>query len=160
MIVTLIVAMSRDGTIGDKGKIPWHLSEDLRRFKQVTMGCPIIMGRKTYESIGKPLPGRENIILTRNVRFEAPDGTIIFSNLDEAITYCRAKNTSQIFVIGGSEVYRQALPIADRLLLTRVHRDVRGDKKFPEYDSSLWREISRAEGEECTFIEYVREHHG
>ena len=160
MMVTLIAAMSRDGTIGDQGKIPWHCSEDLRRFKQVTMGFPIIMGRKTYESIGKSLPGRENMILTRSKNFEAPAGASKFSSLKEALAYCHKKNVRQAFIIGGAEIYRQALPLADRFLLTRIDRDITGDTKFPPYDPSRWREVSRVQGEECTFIEYIRQYHG
>jgi dihydrofolate reductase len=156
MTIALIVAMSEDGTIGDKGKVPWRISDDLKRFKRLTMGHPIIMGRKTYESIGKPLPGRTNIVLTRSSSFVAPPEVLKFDTLDAALDHCRAQREEIVFVVGGSEVYRQALPLADKLFVTEVHRCVNGDTKFPDYDRSRWREVAREDGPECSFVEYVR----
>jgi dihydrofolate reductase len=156
MIVALIVAMSEDGTIGDKGRIPWHIREDLQRFKRLTMGHPIIMGRKTYESIGKPLPGRTNIVLTRSPNFTAPPGVLAVTSLDAALDHCRHQNEESVFFIGGSKVYQSALPLADKLLVTEVHRRVSGDTKFPDYDHRAWTEIAREDGPECSFVEYAR----
>lgn len=178
MITALIVAISEDGTIGDKGKIPWHIREDLQRFKRLTMGHPIIMGRKTYESIGKPLPGRTNIVLTQNPNFTAPPEVLTFASLDAALEYCRkgtgdhvkrGKPSGQevrgqktgaqretVFIIGGSNVYRQALPLADKLFITEVHQRISGDTKFPDYDRGEWTEVAREGGPECSFVEYAR----
>jgi dihydrofolate reductase len=156
MNIALIVAISEDGTIGDKGGIPWRISGDLKRFKRLTMGHPIIMGRKTYESIGKPLPGRRNIVLTRNANFRAPAEVLKFDRIDAALDHCRQRREETVFVIGGGEVYRQALALADKLFVTEVHRRVNGDTRFPEYDRSQWQEIGREDGPECSFVEYAR----
>ena len=150
MKVALIAAVADDGTIGHEGKIPWHISEDLKRFKRLTMGHPVIMGRKTYASIGKPLPGRRNIVLTRHARLA---GVECFASLDEALKACGG---ATVFIIGGAEVYRTALPLADTLLLTHVKHPGRGDTKFPEYDRARWREVSREDTPECSFAAYER----
>jgi dihydrofolate reductase len=150
MKIVIIAAIAANGTIGHAGKIPWHLSEDLKRFKRLTLGHPVIMGRKTYESLGKPLPGRRNIVLTRQ------PGTDHFASLEDALISC---GDETVFVIGGAEVYRQALPLADTLLLTHVHQPVEGDTKFPDYDRSQWREASRRDTPEYSFVEYERLHH-
>lgn len=130
MNLSLIVAMARNRVIGHHNKIPWHLSEDLKRFKQTTMGHPIIMGRKTFESISRPLPGRENIVVTRNPHFAAEDVTIVHS-LDEALNRC---GEQEAFVIGGEQIYREALPQVSKLYLTLIDRDFEGDAFFPEID--------------------------
>ena len=156
MRIIVIAALADDGTIGHGGKIPWHISEDLKRFKRLTMGHPILMGRKTYESLGKPLPGRINIVLTRNPEFQAPDGVHVFTGFDAAISFCRQQQAQAVFIIGGAEIYRQSMDRADTLLLTHVHRQIRGDTKFPEFDRSCWREVSRQEGEDHSFVEYAR----
>jgi dihydrofolate reductase len=156
MQVALIVAVSADGTIGDKGKIPWHISDDLMRFKHLTMGHPIIMGRKTYESIGKPLPGRTNIVLTRNTRFTAPPEVLTFDGFEAAVEHCRRRHEEIVFVIGGREVYHQALPVADKLFITEVHQRLTGDTKFPDYDRGQWTEAARQDGPEWSFVEYTR----
>ena len=148
MKIVLIAALSSDGTIGDKGKIPWRISADLKRFKRVTLGHPVIMGRKTFESIGQPLPGRRNIILSRQ------SGPGRFPSLEAALKSCAEDET--VFVIGGAEVYRAALPLADRLLLTHVRQNVTGDTKFPAFDRTQWIEVSRQNTEECSFVEYTR----
>ncbi len=149
MKIIIIAAIAPDGTIGHQGRLPWHLREDLQRFKAVTMGHTLIMGRKTYDSIGKPLPGRRNIVLTRGPTIP---GIECFPSLEDAMKNC----TGTVFVIGGAEVYRQALPLADSLFLTHVRRDITGDTKFPAYDRSQWREISRLASAECDFVEYER----
>ena len=156
MNLALIVAISEDGTIGNQGKIPWHIREDLQRFKRLTMGHPIIMGRKTHESIGKPLPGRTNIVLTQNPNFTAPPGVLTFPSLDAALDHCRRQNDQSVFVIGGSKVYEAALPLADKLFVTEVHRRVPGDTRFPEYNHDEWTEGGREDGPDCSFVECAR----
>ncbi|MGM0632012.1 MAG: type 3 dihydrofolate reductase [Pseudomonadota bacterium] len=146
MRLALIWAMSRNRVIGRNNALPWYLPEDLKYFKRVTMGKPIIMGRRTWESIGRPLPGRTNIIVSRNTGFEA-EGAKVVHTLDEAITM--AENIAYInggeeaVVMGGAEIYRQALPRADRLYLTQVHAEVEGDAFFPEFDIERWHELGR-----------------
>ena len=149
MKIIIIAAIAPDGTIGHQGRLPWHLREDLQHFKAVTMGHTLVMGRKTYDSIGKPLPGRRNIVLTRGPAIPNVD---CFPGLEDDLRNC----AGTVFIIGGAEVYRQALPLSDTLLLTQVHRNVTGDTKFPAYDHSQWRETSRTSGAECDFVEYQR----
>jgi dihydrofolate reductase len=156
MTLALIVAMTKDGTIGDKGKIPWHIREDLQRFKRLTMGHPIIMGRRTYESIGKPLPGRTNIVLTQSPNLAAPAEVLRFGSLKAALDHCRQQNEDLVFVIGGGKAYEAALPLADKLFITEVLLEVPGDTSFPAYDRTAWTETSREDGPECSFVEYER----
>jgi dihydrofolate reductase len=120
------------------------------------MGHPIIMGRATYESIGKPLPGRTNIVLTQRVHFTAPPGVLTFVSLDAALDHCRRQNADTVFIIGGGKVYEAGLPLADKLFVTKVHRRVPGDTKFPAYDHRDWSEVARENTPECSFIEYMR----
>ncbi len=129
MILSLIVAMSKNRVIGNHGKIPWHLPEDLAHFKQSTLGYPIIMGRKTFESIGKPLPERPNIVITRNSSWKK-EGIVVLNSLEEALTACHT--AKQAFVIGGAEIYAQAYPQAHRLVLTLIEREFEGDVFFPD----------------------------
>src|ERR1039457_4044580 len=143
MKIFLIAAISEDGTIGDKGKIPWHIHEDLQRFKRLTMGHPIIMGRRTYESIGKPLPGRTNIVLTQNAEFATPPEVLKFVTLDTALNHCRHQHEESVFIIGGNKVYEAALPLADKLFITEVHRRANGDTQFPSYVRNNWKETAR-----------------
>ena len=131
MKLSIIVAMTADRVIGNKNKLPWHLPEDLKHFKNITMGKPVIMGRKTYESIGRLLPGRKNIILSRNKSY-AIDGAHMVSTLKEAIKLC--EDNSEAFIIGGSTVYKEALPKADCLYLTIINKEFEGDACFPEFD--------------------------
>ncbi len=130
MILSLIVAMSKNRVIGNRGQIPWHLPEDLAHFKQSTLGHPIIMGRKTFESIGKPLPGRKNIVITRNSTW-GKEGVVTVNSLEEAILSCRAEK--EAFVIGGAEIYAQAYPQVDRLFLTFIEKEFEGDAFFPNF---------------------------
>jgi len=141
--ISAIVAMSKNRSIGKNNRLLWHLPADLRHFKQLTTGHPILMGRKTYESIGKPLPNRQNIIITRDLGFTAP-GCDVTHSLDEAINVA-AKNNDQaeIFVIGGAEIYRQSLPHIQRIYLTIVHEQFEGDVFFPALNANEWQEISR-----------------
>ncbi len=140
MRVSIIVAASANNVIGVDGGLPWRLPEDLRRFKELTMGKPMIMGRLTYESIGKALPGRRSIILTRQVDYQVEDCDVVTS-VDAAIA--AAGDAAELMVIGGGKVYEQLLPMSDRVYLTRVHTDIDGDTFFPELDPIEWRSISK-----------------
>lgn len=135
--VSLVVAMARNRVIGRNNALPWRLAEDLRRFKATTLGKPILMGRKTFESIGKPLPGRRNIVLTRDPAWRA-EGVDVVRTVEEALQL--AEQSPELAVIGGAEVYQLTLPYADRIYLTRVEADVAGDTLFPELDVTQWRE--------------------
>lgn len=160
-ITSLIVAVADNGVIGSNNQLPWRISADLKYFKQVTLGKPIIMGRLTFESIGKPLPGRTNIVMTRDTRWQA-DGVERASDLTEALAIANkiadASALEEVMIIGGASIYREALPQADRLYLTRVHTQVDGDAFFPELDLSEWRETPvkylAAEGTTpaCSFV--------
>jgi len=138
--VYLVAAVAANGVIGARGKLPWHLPEDLKHFKELTFGHPVIMGRKTWESLGRPLHGRENIVVTRSAGYEAP-GASVAASLEAALALCAGESVA--FVIGGSELYAAALPIADGLVLTEIHRDYDGDARFPEFDRKAWREAQR-----------------
>lgn len=140
MKLSLIAAVADNGVIGVKGKLPWKLPADLQYFKKITMGHPIIMGRKTYESIGRPLPGRRNIVLSRIKHLSIP-GCEVVSTLEAALQ--KFGETEEVFVIGGESIYKEALPFAHQLYLTQVHAQVEGDTYFPHYEKSDWIEISR-----------------
>lgn len=151
MTVTLIAAMAENRVIGKEGAIPWHLPDDLARFKSITLGHPVVMGRKTFESIGRPLPGRLNIVLSRQQEY-APAGCLVARSLADALTL--AGDAAELFVCGGGELYRQALPLADRVLLTIVEGEFAGDTTFPEL-SADFAETAREEGEGEPFHEFV-----
>ncbi|MEN9837204.1 MAG: hypothetical protein RLZ79_872 [Pseudomonadota bacterium] len=139
--VTLIVAMTDDGVIGIDGQLPWRLPEDLRRFKAATLGKPVVMGRKTFESIGRPLPQRHNIVLTRQVGFSARDPAVtVVTTLEAALQ--AAGDVPEVMIIGGAEIYQLALPLAQRIILTRVHANVQGDTHFSPLDPKAWRVAS------------------
>jgi dihydrofolate reductase len=140
MQLSIIVAMNKNQVIGKDGALPWHISSDLKNFKKITMGKPILMGRKTHESIGKPLPGRENIILTENKDYFS-EGCVVKNTLDEALLYC--EKVPEVMVMGGATLYEQTLNKAEKLYITEVVTSVDGDIFFPEYDRSQWLEISR-----------------
>lgn len=144
--LALIAAVAENGVIGADGKMPWKLSTDLKRFKQFTLGKPVIMGRRTWASLGKPLVDRLNVVVTRDGRFAA-DGAIIASSLDEAVAlaqdWARANGADEIMVIGGGEIYAQAIGRADRLYLTYVQASPEGDTHFPDVSPSIWREVSQ-----------------
>jgi len=138
--VYLIAAVASNRVIGASSQLPWHLPEDLKHFKAQTLGHPVIMGRRTWESLGKPLPGRENIVVTRRAGYGAT-GASAAGSLDAALALCAGKPMA--FVIGGEELYRAALPCADGLVLTEIQRAYEGDARFPEFDRSAWRETQR-----------------
>ena len=132
--------MDNNGVIGANGDLPWQLSADLQNFKKITMGKPIVMGRKTHESIGRPLPGRENIILTRDSNYQA-EGCTVLQSLDEIYKYC--KDVDEVMITGGAEIYKHTLEQASHLYLTEVHTEIEGDTFFPEFDKGDWLEIKR-----------------
>ena len=140
-MISIIVAVAKNGVIGKGGETPWYLPADLAHFKQKTMGHSVVMGRKTHESIGRALPGRYNIVITRNLNYKAAESCIVADSLENAIKIAKAKDKDEIFVIGGESIYRQALPLADRIYLTRVKAKIHGDKFF-KYDPSKWKEVS------------------
>lgn len=141
MKISIIVAVSENNVIGKDGSIPWHIPQDLKHFKDLTMGHHVIMGRKTHESIGKPLPGRTNIILSRDLTYKS-EGAITVESIDEAISLARSQNDSEIFIIGGEEIFKLALPYADRIYLTNVHGKFGGDAFFPKLDPIKWQQVS------------------
>lgn len=141
MKISLIVAMASNRVIGLNNQMPWHLSADLKKFKSITMGKPIVMGRKTFESIGRPLPGRTNIIISRNSGYSQA-GCIVVNDLDSALAGA-CQQADEIFVIGGSALYDALLPHADRLYLTQINAAFEGDTFFPEINWDEWRELNR-----------------
>lgn len=143
--IVLVLAMSDNGVIGDRGTIPWRIPEDMKRFKALTIGKPIIMGRRTWDSFPrKPLPGRSNIVITRDPSWRAP-GAVTVHSLGEALEKARSENPSEIAVIGGALIYNAALPLAARVELTEVHVTTSGDTHFPAFEKSAWRETAREE---------------
>lgn len=142
-MISLVVAAARNNVIGKGNALPWSLPNDLKHFREVTAGRTVIMGRKTFESIGRPLPKRRNIIITRQEDYK-PEGVEVVGSLDAAIA--SMPEGEEAFVIGGGEIFRQALPIADRIYLTRVEADVEGDAFFPPLEADKWRETSRVDG--------------
>jgi len=157
--ISIIVAYAANRVIGKDGSMPWRLSEDLKRFRQITMGHHIVMGRKTWESIGRVLPGRKHIIISRKPGYEVPGATVVDS-ADAAIA--TARGDSEIFVIGGGEIYALVLPLADRILATEIDRKYEGDTYFPELEVGIWRETAReprhdeAGGFRYSFVTYQR----
>lgn len=149
-MVSVIVAVAENGVIGDKNSLLWHISEDLRNFKRVTSGHPVVMGRKTFESLGRPLPNRKNVVITRqDIEIE---GCEVAHSLDEALAMFSADE--EIFIIGGAQIYREAMPIADRFYLTRVHHSYEGDTSFPEWNESEWQKVDSERFERGEKYEY------
>lgn len=146
MKISFIVAMASNRVIGLNNKMPWHLSADLKKFKKITMGSPVLMGRKTHESIGKALPGRTNIILSRNPEYQR-DGCLVFNDLKTALEKA-CENAEEVFVIGGSDLYEAMLPAADTIYLTIINREFNGDAFFPEIDMNDWSEVVREDIED------------
>ena len=142
MIISLIAAMGRNRVIGKNNSLPWRLPEDMKRFKDLTLGKPVVMGRKTFESIGKPLPDRKNIILTREKSYKSEECVVVHS-VDEALR--AAKDNEEVMVIGGEQIFREFLPIANKMYLTFIEQDFEGDSYFPHYDKSEWKEAKREE---------------
>ena len=158
-MISIIVAIAENGVIGDKNALLWNIKEDMRRFRTTTTGHPVVMGRKTFESIGRPLPKRTNVVITRgDVEFE---GCEMAHSLEEAIAMFPAEE--EVFIIGGAQIYTQALSLVDKMYLTIVHKEFEGDTSFPKFDMNEWQEVAREEfarGEEYdgafTFIDLER----
>ena len=156
MSIILVAAISRNGVIGSDGTLPWHIPEDLKRFKELTSGHVVLMGRKTWESIPekfRPLPNRTNLVITRQTSLEVPTGVEVFSSIESALS---AHAEDDVYVIGGAEIYRQTISLADRLEITHVDRDVAGDALFPSIDSAVWKETQRTPGDGFSFVTYIR----
>jgi dihydrofolate reductase len=159
--ISIIVACAHHGVIGRNNELPWHLPEDLAHFKQTTLGKPVIMGRKTFDSIvarlGKPLPGRRNIVITRNREWHYT-GVEVAHDLESAVALCKLE--PDIFIIGGAELYQQAMPLADRLIVTEIALETEGDAHFPPIDVQVWQETGRDEFEHAplpyAFVTYER----
>lgn len=154
----IIAAVSENGVIGKNGDIPWHLPEDLKHFKEKTMGNPVLMGRKTFQSLPedyRPLPGRKNIVLTKS-DFEPENKDVETAEDLEKGFEIASQHGEHVFVIGGASVYREALETADKMVLTEVKREVDGDTFFPDWKQDEWREVERDEHEELDFVEYRR----
>lgn len=139
MKVSLVAAVAQNGVIGIKNKIPWRLPSDLKHFREITMGHHIVMGRKTHESIGLALDGRTNIVITRNKNYES-SGCIVVSSLDEALKTAREAKQKEVIIIGGGQIYKQAMPLVEKIYLTRIKANVAGDTYFPKLESSNWKE--------------------
>lgn len=156
MPLSLIAALAENGCIGKNNDLPWHIPEDLKHFKMLTLGHPVLMGRKTFESIlkrlGKPLPGRTSIVITRQSNYSVPPGVFVYTNVDKALE----KFNEEVFCIGGAELYKETIARADKLYLTEVHQTVDGDTFFPPFDRKKWQEIERKDVAGYSFIVYHR----
>ena len=146
MKISLIVAMGESRVIGGSGHLPWYLPADFKHFKELTMGHPIVMGRKTFESIGKPLPGRVNIVITRDANYQR-EGIVVVASPDAAVAAAAAaaEGADEVFIIGGAEIYKLFLPQADKLYITKVDGDFKGDAFFPEWEKEEWQSVSSEE---------------
>ncbi len=161
-MISVIVAVAQNGVIGGGNTLLWHISEDLRRFKSITMGHPVIMGRRTFESVGRPLPGRTNVVVSRREDY-TPEGVTVVRSLEEA--FALFPQEEEIFVTGGGQIYAQAMPLADKLYLTTVEKDYDGDTRFPDWNRDEWRQVS-CERHDCgknypypfEFTDWVRKH--
>lgn len=155
MTVTLIAAVASNGVIGRDNDLVWRDRDDLARFKRLTLGHTLVMGRKTYDSIGRPLPGRTTIVVTRQPTWSA-EGVTTAHSLEEALKLASSSATDQIFIAGGAEIYRQSLPYADHLELTHIHQALEGDTYFPPLDPAAWKITAEEPGEGCTWTTYTR----
>lgn len=152
MELVIIASVAENGVIGRKGKMPWHIPADMKRFRRLTMGKPVIMGRKTFESVGR-LGGRTNIVISRRKNF-APANVVVARSLKEALRRCKGFDTA--YVIGGGEVYKQFLPYVKRMEITHVHRKIAGDTYFPRINRKKWKESNRIDRRGFSFVTYVR----
>ncbi|MCK5700078.1 MAG: dihydrofolate reductase [Cyclobacteriaceae bacterium] len=162
MIKIIMAAIAKNNVIGKDNNLIWHLPADLRFFKQTTKGHTLIMGRKTFESLGNPLPHRDTLVVTRYATYTSEGITVIHS-LESALAYAEKNRLEKVFILGGGEIYRQSMDIADKLIITEVHAEFEGDTYFPEIDTEMWKEIHREEHKadeknkyNFAFVEYVR----
>lgn len=158
MKISIIVAVAKNEVIGKaNGEMPWHIKEEFQHFKKTTFGHPVIMGRKTFETLGKPLKGRQNIIVSRNVSYSVSfSDVLIFNSLDNTIEYCREKGEKQIFIIGGGEIYRQAIIFADEMIISRMKFEADGEVKFPDFNKNIWKVVSTEDYEQFEVYRYER----
>ncbi|MCW8804507.1 MAG: dihydrofolate reductase [Ignavibacteriaceae bacterium] len=158
MKIIIIAAIAQNGVIGRaNGEMPWHVKEEFQHFKQTTFGSAVIMGRKTFETLGKPLKGRENIIVTRNKDFKMDfNETRLVHSLEESISYCKSKKFEKVFIIGGGDIYRQALLLADEMILSFMKFEAEGEVIFPEIKSEVWQQVSKEEREQFEIRKYIR----
>ncbi|GMU94745.1 dihydrofolate reductase [Ignavibacterium album] len=158
MIISLIVAVAQNGVIGKStGEMSWHVSEEFKHFKNTTKGYPVIMGRKTFETLGKPLKERLNIVLTKNPDYKTNyDDVLIFTSLDEAINFCKEKKFEKIFIIGGAEIYKLAIPVVDEMIISRMKFFAEGDVYFPDFDESKWKKEKLMDSELFEVYKYRR----
>lgn len=156
-MISIIVAVAQNGVIGGNNSLLWHISEDLKRFKTITSGCTVIMGRKTFESLGRPLPNRRNVVISRNDALQI-DGVEVVGSLEEALSLSNCEE-QEVFIIGGGEIYRQAMEIADRLYITIVYRDYEGDTTFPEIGETEWKLIKQEDYKCGDKFEYPFSYH-
>ena len=156
-MIYLIAAVAKNGVIGKENALPWYIPEDLKRFKELTTGHTVLMGRKTFESImkrnNKPLPNRTNVVITRDVNFKAPEGAAVYNNLEEAFKKLKGQD---IYVIGGGQIYKQTIDKADVLYITHVDKDIEGDVYFPEIDPHKWQKVEEEKHEGYSFARYTR----
>ncbi len=154
----VIAAVAKNNVIGrSNGEMPWHIKEEFQHFKNTTFGYPIIMGRKTFESLGEPLKGRLNIVLSRKDDFSLPfENTKIFKSLSDAVNFCAENNYEKIFLIGGGQIFPKAIEIADELIISRLNFDAEGDIRFPEIDLNVWKAVQTVEHELFTIFYYNR----
>ncbi|MCB9025886.1 MAG: dihydrofolate reductase [Bdellovibrionaceae bacterium] len=161
MILSHIVAASENGTIGVEGTLPWDIPEDMKFFREKTKGKAIIMGRKTFESVGHPLPKRLNVVITRQADYKA-EGAVIVSTIEEAIEVCKKETSTygdEVFIIGGGEIYRQSMDLVNKIYLTRIHKEYSGDAKYPTVDENVFRLIESSDRTQpipFTFLTYER----
>ena len=158
MSIIIIVAVATNGVIGRaNGEMPWHVKEDFQHFKKTTIGFPIIMGRKSFESLGKPLKGRENIVVTRNTNLNYDfDDVLIVHSLNEAIEHCKLLNKEKIFITGGGQIYKQSISIADEMIISHMKFDAEGEVKFPDIDMNEWYIDSKDKRDQFEIVTYKR----
>jgi dihydrofolate reductase len=158
MKLTIIAAVAKNNVIGNRNDLPWYIPEDLKHFKKVTKEKVMLMGRNTFDSImnrlGKPLPDRANVVISRQMDWSPPDGVFVYHSIEDALE--SLKDKGEVMVIGGGQMYSQMFDKADKLILTEVHKEVDGDVLFPTVDKTIWKEISREDHNEFSFVEYER----
>jgi dihydrofolate reductase len=156
--IIIIAAIASNGVIGKaNGEMPWHIKEEFQHFKQTTLGSAVIMGRKTFETLGKPLKGRENIIVSRNKNFKVNfNETKIYHSLDEAVSYCQSKNFEKVFIIGGGNIYSQSMLIADEMILSFMKFEAEGEITFPKFKPNIWQLVSTEDREQFEIRRYVK----
>lgn len=163
MIISIIVARATNNAIGINGDLPWRLPSDLSHFKRTTSGHHVIMGRKTFVSLGKPLPGRTHIVVTRNLNFSVPAGHFVAHNLDEALAIAKSEGIERVFILGGAEIYREALPLAHEMIITEIEAQPQADTFFPSFDPDTWKVVEKTRVEKSeknpythTFVTYQK----